>query len=74
MDFQDPDYYSANTLVYNEVGDIAWKKIRKKIGQLILCFETSFSKNSYHIETSRKSIDRFLYHASFYWKVFSNRL
>ena len=30
MDIQDPDDYSANTLAYNEVGDIAWKKIRKK--------------------------------------------
>ena len=32
MDIQDPDNYSANTFVYNEIGDIAWKKKQEKIG------------------------------------------
>ena len=30
MDIQDPDYYSTNTFVYNEVGDVAWKNIQEK--------------------------------------------
>ena len=45
MNIQDPDYYSADTFIYNEVGDIAWKKeTGKKIGQLIVCCETSSVK------------------------------
>ena len=46
MDIQDSDYYSANTFVYNEVGDIKVKKeTGKKSGQLIVCSETPFCKN-----------------------------
>ena len=32
MDIQDPDYYSADTFVYNKVDDIAWKKKKGKNG------------------------------------------
>ena len=53
MDIEDPDYYCANTFVYNKVGDIAWKKMQEKNRSNLVCCETSFSKNSYHIETSQ---------------------
>ena len=58
MDIQDSDYYSANTFVHNEVGDIAWEKIQEKNRSNLVCCENSFSKNSfnknsYHIETSQ---------------------
>ena len=75
MDIQDPDYYSANTFVCIEVGDITQKKeTRKKSGQLTVCSETPLSYRNQSIDLSCKSIDWFLYDASFYWKVFSNRL
>ena len=30
MDIQDPDYYSANTFVYNKTGHIEWKNMQAK--------------------------------------------
>ena len=53
MDIQDPDYYNANTFVYNKEGDITWKMIQKKNLSNLACCETSFSKKSYHIKTSQ---------------------
>ena len=53
MDVQDPDHYSANTFVYNEVGDIAWKRMQEKNQSNLVHCEIPFSKKSYHIETNQ---------------------
>ena len=70
-------WFISYTKSYAESSKILLHSVGAIKKRTIVCGELAFSKKLYRIDTSQckcKSIDRFLYDTSFYWKVFLNRL